>query len=506
MKMKKIIALIVSAVALVASFTTFNASTVKANADNSSDHVVVELVKGYSEYNNAYVTERLEKAYGIQFESRKEYSFEYKPANINWDTQDEAEQKLIVSGQKAKSGKTTFQLANDSDETKNDVIVRFYYTEGEGDAQTKTFAKGKDDKTEFGLNLITKTSADSMRYASIKLSDYQAYQAAVEAKVADVIKKYEDGATSVGYYYPTLQDVEVVKDDPTTEDVNESKKFDFLVADNFDYSDLTKTVYYCRPGSSSFASTTSSSFNINGAGKYSFYVLAKDALGNEMKIDTEKHVRKTIGGIEGWYVKDNDNVENNEALYAPIFSFHFGVIKDITIEIEDEVVKGFEDLVYKDAKELINVVGDSAAVEYSLYYSATSLILDHNVESKVWSSQGVEIVKEHATLIDENFEGYEAYAFDQATLNFTPVERGYYYIVVRAADESGEFEAVTYAISVQNGFVPLDYETEFFKNNLFSVICLAIAFVLLIAIIVVFFFYKPKEETAEESVEPVSKK
>ena len=76
MKMKKITALIVSAVALFASFSALPAASLKANAEEAK----VQLVHAYDEYSNSFITEKFQDAYGITFEDGKDYFFEYKNA------------------------------------------------------------------------------------------------------------------------------------------------------------------------------------------------------------------------------------------------------------------------------------------------------------------------------------------------------------------------------------------------------------------------------------------
>ncbi len=462
MKFKKITALIVSAVALIASFSAVPTATLKASAASSD----IQLVQAYDEYSNTYVTERFTETYGLTFDSEKSYSFRFRAQGATeWS-----------EGASTKSGKTTFEIPAGVAE------MQFYYTEGEGENASEVLVEANGVNT-FEFELVTEVTEGSIRYANLN-------DVALANYAASIKTKYETKVVGDSFYYPSFEDVVIVNDDASTEDVNEEVKANVLVSDHFDYSDLTKTLYYCRPGSTSFASTTSSSFSLNGIGTYSYYVLVKDPTGNAMEIDTEVHTRKVINGIDGWY-DESDN------LYAPIFTFTFENVKNIAITV-DSSTQGFVGLTYKDVDEAITIVGDNETPEYKLYYSETNL--STNVEN--WNSAGIAIVEESATDVTE----VEEYEFSTSTRYFKPVKKGYYYVVVRAADESGEDKAVTNAISVQKEFKAVKYETEFFKNNLFSIICLGIAALLLVAIIVVFFFYKPKEETAEESVEPVSKK
>lgn len=466
MKMKKITALIVSAVAFVASFSTMPSVIVKADGEGTS-LTNVQLVQAYDEYANSYIAQRFADEYGIDFDDEKSYSFRYRAEG--------ASDEEWVEVDSTKSGKTTFEIASGRAE------MQFYYVETEGETETKVFVEVGGNNT-FKFDLINEVSESSLYYANLSADAIKNYNDSIALK-------YENKVVTDSFYYPSLEDVVVINDNAET-DEDETVKADLLISDHFDYSDLTKTLYYARPGSSSFSSTTSSSFTLSGVGTYSFYILAKDPTGNSMSIDTDVYTRKVVGGIDGWY-------DESDHLYVPIFSFVFENTKNISITVDD-ATQGFVGLTYKDVDDMITIVGENETTEYKLYYSETNL----SVGVENWTSEGVEILKKDAKDITE----VEKYEFDASTRYFTPVEKGYYYVMVRAADNTGEDTAVTDVISVQKEFKEVKYETEWLKNNLFSFICLIVAFLLLVAIVFVFFFYHPKEETAEESVEPVSRK
>ena len=471
MKMKKITALIVSAVALFASFSALPAASLKANAEEAK----VQLVHAYDEYSNSFITEKFQDAYGITFEDGKDYFFEYKNATA----------EEYGKGVDADSGKTTFEIAPGA------ALMRFYSeTAGaEGEEATKEYVE-IDGVSEFAFDVISETKEGSVRYYTTSLT-----KEAIANYNASIETKYETKKIGDNFYYPSMEDVVIVNDNKETEEVNEEVKANLFGSDHYDYADLTKELWYCRPGSTSFSKTTSSSFNLNAVGNYSFYVLAYDAHKTYIELDTEVHTRKVVDGIEGWY-DDTDN------LIVPIFSFYFAEVKEIAITVSESEI-GFKGLTYKDVDDSIKIVGENEGSKYELYYSAT-LLEGSDGSDEEWTSKGVSIIEGSSSV--KNITEEEDYAFNASNRHFVPQELGYYYVVCRAADQTGTAEAVTYAIVVNSEFKAVKYETQFFKQNLFSIICLAIAFVLLIAIIVVFFFYKPAEEKAEESVDPVSKK
>ena len=274
---------------------------------------------------------------------------------------------------------------------------------------------------------------------------------------------------------------------------------DILVSDYFEYATLKSnlTLYYCRPTSKSFTSTTSKSFTLSEVGTYSFYVVAKDPTGTAFTVDTEKCVREVGAEGDGWYLKDD--VNGTSTLVAPIFSFDFAVVKAPEITIDSKVEQGYIGLTYQDAKEYITIVANNESVKYELYYSATDLSTQSGNE---WASEGVEVLTTSESA--ENVSEDKEIAFNNSTLNFTPIKKGFYYVVVTVADKYGEASAVTYAIEVASEFTEVKYDTQFLKHNWVSIMFLGIALLSLIGIILLI-FVKPKEEK-EEEVTVVAKK
>ncbi|MBQ7408349.1 MAG: hypothetical protein IJW13_03660 [Clostridia bacterium] len=436
MKMRKITAFIIAAVALIATFNFVPAQEVSAAPAQTN----VAFVQAFDEYDNSFITSK----FPVSFEDEKTYYFAYKLEGAT-----EYSQKV-----EAKSGKTTFECVSSD----NYVIKFFYLDENEAE----------QDVEEFTFSLVTATAEDSIYYdlTAINYEDYQ----------KEINKKLENKELGDYFYYPELTDV--------------------LVSDNFAYTALTKTVYYCKPKSTTFSSTTSSSFSLSDIGTYKYYVLAKDPTNTNFTIDTDELVRMVdANGNEGWYEVDENDPTNNK-LIVPIFSFQFETVKEPEITISESEI-GFIGLTYKDAKDSITIVAQNESVEYKLYYSASDL--SAGIEN--WTSEGIAKVEENATDITNK----EEVAFNTSNLYFTPDLKGYYYVVCRAADNYGEASAVTEAIIVNREFTTVKYESQFLKYNWLSIMFLGIAVLSFIGILVLL-FVKPKEKTEEEVETTVSKK
>ena len=425
MKMKKITAFIV-AILSVLSIVSF-APIAKVNAAQS-----VEFVQSFNSYSLSYVTGR--------FTTEEADGYKYKAT-------DAAEFGEVITGDHV--------FAGDVSKTYDIVVLK-----GETEVTTGTFG------------LINKTADGSIYYDIENLDERANYEKLIYNK--------EDGADATGklagkkigdsFTYPDLEGL--------------------LVSDHFAYATLKSnlTLYYAKPKSTTFTSTTSKSFTLSELGTYSYYVLAKDPTGTEFTIDTDELELKDGALGNGWY--------NGNDLVVPVFTFEFTTISQPEITISEKVEEGYIGLAYQDAKEYITIVAENEKVEYTLYYSATKF-----VEGDDWASVGVETVETTAIDISED----EDYAFNSSNLSFTPQEKGYYYIVVNVVDGNGIREvAVTYSIAVNHEFTEVKYNTQFWKYNWLSMMFLGIALLCLIGIILII-FVKPKEEV-EEEVTTVAKK
>ena len=390
----------------------------------------VEFVQSFNSYSLSYVTGR--------FTTDEADGYKYKAS-------DEAEYGEVITGDHVFTGDVTKTY---------DIVV----LNGETEVITGTFG------------LIEETAEDSIYY-SCDSADLAAYNDAIYKKDGEtetgklVGKKLNDSFT-----YPDLTDL--------------------LVSNHFDYSVLKAnlTLYYCKPKSTTFASTTSKSFTLSEIGTYSFYVVAKDPCGTALTVDTEELERKVVAGVDGWY-------DENDKLIAPIFSFNFVVADGPEITISSKVEEGYIGLAYQDASEYITIVADNESVKYELYYSATKFN-----EGDDWASAGVKTVEDNA----ENVTEVEEYEFNSSSLEFMPTKAGCYYIVINVADKYGRDTAVTYAIEVNHEFTEVKYDTQFWKYNWVSMMFLGIAVLCLIGIILLI-FVKPKEEV-EEEITTVAKK
>ncbi len=439
MKMKKITAFIVA----ILSILTIASYAPMAKVSAASD---VEFVQGYNTYSVEYVIGKFVNSdveadgYAYKVQGAAEYGEVIKAAH-------------------------TFKGS-----VENVYEIEIY----NGETAIEASAWKNSDHT---FKLVKDTSKASLRYdvTNEKLAAYQ-----------DSILKI-DGENQTGklagkelgdsFTYPDLTDL--------------------LVSDYFDYNALKSnlTLYYCKPTSSTFSSTTSKSFTLDQVGTYSYYVVAKDPTGTALTVDTNELERKVGDKGDGWYDESNQ-------LIVPIFSFHFATVKAPEITISNKVEEGYIGLTYLDASEYITIVANNESVKYELYYSATDL----TAQATEWTSEGVELLTQEGSLA-VNVTENEDIDFSTSSLEFTPDKAGYYYVLVTVADKYGEASAVTYAIEVNSGFSQVKLDTDFGKilsENLLSVILFGVALLCLIGIIVLI-FVKPKEEKEEVEV-TVSKK
>ncbi len=434
MKMKKITAFILAVLSVltIASF----APIAKASAAST-----VEFVHGYNSYSLDYVVGKFHAQ-----EADKKYGYAYKAS-------DAAEYGDVLTS---------------SHVFKGDIGAAY---------DIKIYEIGTDSNVEVAtgtFNLIEKTEVSSLYY-SLTGESRTTYQGLIYAVDGEGTETGKLAGKELGdsFTYPDLTDI--------------------LISDHFDYNALKNnlTLYYCKPTSSSFSTTTSKSFTLDQVGTYSYYVLAKDPTGTAMEtIDTDVLTRKEGSLGDGWY---NDSDE----LIVPVFSFYFANVKAPEITIDKKVEEGFIGLTYQDASDYITIVGNNEAVQYELWYSESDL----SAGKDDWASTTLEVLEEAGAVeITED----EDVAFNTSTLSFTPNKKGSYYVRVVVADDHGEDTAVTYAINVLSEFSEVKYDTQFLKYNWVSIMFLGIALLSLIGIILLIFI-KPKEEK-EEEVTVVSKK
>ena len=446
MKMKKITAFIVAILSIltIASY----APVAKVSAANNDG---VKFVHGYSAYSlefvlGKYLTEETLKAENVN------YGYAYKTGSEEFCD--------VITSAHVFSG---------SVDATYDIEIYTLGKDDEGNATKDALTTGWIDGVEHSFTLITKTTEADLYY-SVTAEALDKYKAA--------IRSVDDEGKETGKLAG-----KTFGDSFTIPELN-----DILVSNYFDYAALKSnlTLYYCKPNSSSFSSTSSKSFTLDQIGVYSFYVLAKDPTGTAMTLDTEALERKA----DGWY--------ENDKLIVPIFSFYFDKVTGpkITITPKKKVEEGYVGLNYQDAKSYITIVANNETVRYELWYSTSDLSIGDE-----WNNISEEDLKAKGAV---NVTEDEEIAFNASSLYFTPNKTGSYYVFVTVADDFGEARAVTYAINVNSGFNKVKYDTQFLKHNWLSIMFLGIALLSLIGIILLI-FVKPKEEV-EEEVTVVEKK
>ena len=259
---------------------------------------------------------------------------------------------------------------------------------------------------------------------------------------------------------------------------------------DFAYNTLQKTVYYCAPNSKSFTSgssftTTSPSFTVSEVGTYSFYVLFKDVFGNAMTTDTLKL------GEGGWYkTVDNEGKEIVGDVVIPVFTFEVTEASAPTVSVKASD-DAYLDLEYEI--NCFNITAENYKAVYKLYYyyNATDKESYFKKDDYATDAEYLAAVKAAATDITEDY-------LDADKLTFTPDKVGYYYVEAKIVDGNNLTETVlSRPIRCLSEVETIKRESEFFKNNLTSIILLGVAALCLVGIILLLVI-KPKESNTVE--------
>ena len=435
MKMKKITAFIVAILSVlsVASFAPISLVGAEELAATQTD---VKFIHGYASYTFSYIVDK--------FDVELEEGEEVKAYKIN-------------GAETASTGDHTFKASEN--------VIEFFST---------TEAAAEDSLGSFTFEVVDASTAGSVKYVDLG------------------VKKDESSETVYKEY------LNKVKNDLTSKYLGDSLTYptitDLLVSDFYPASALKLTLYTCGPTGSSFTSSTGKTIKLDQVGSYSFYVLAQDPSKTSLEVDAEKHVRKTVNGVEGWY-------DENDALVAPIFTFSFDHIKQPEITLLTKVTPGYVGLTYKNINDYITIVANNEKVEYKLFFSELSVDL---YTGDTWADGGIEVLNnavEAGRAIDVTAD--EEVGFSTSDLSFTPNKKGYYYLVVVVKDAYGTDDAALNPIKVEAEVTEVKLEKQFLKNNWVSFMFLGIAVLCLIGIILLI-FVKPKEE--EEVVTEVVRK
>lgn len=254
---------------------------------------------------------------------------------------------------------------------------------------------------------------------------------------------------------------------------------DLLSVSGTSYEYLKYTVYYMSP-STSLSSTSKLEIPIGKAGDYKFFVIFEDEFGNKLENEdfftTDEHDENKI--IRGEF-------------YDYIFSFRIEDDAPLSVKAKEQG-EGFVNSKY--IASAFDIEAHGYKTTYTLYYNA-------NIDAKADDDGWVEIIKKSAlkdTYESDVFTADEIkkIAYD-GEVTFTPSRIGSYKIVCsatstntsRTAEDSTIIRVLSEAVEYQTG----NTFTEWFNQNVWSVVFLSIGAICLVAIFVLL-LVKPKEE------------
>ncbi len=300
------------------------------------------------------------------------------------------------------------------------------------------------------------------------------YQKAVETASRNDEGKSIQIGTGAYYYLPSLRS---------------------LISDaDCGYTELTFDVYYknqtTESGSATGLSYNELKFEIATAGKYEFKVVAKNKFGNVMQYEKDgKTYNVTSSNV--WDVEE-------------IPSFTFDVYNNGPSIEESEINDlGYIDVTFTfPAFEIVGLSGYSS--EYKLYRldgDSSSLTLDEvNSDPSKYTWKEIE---EYDSDKEED-EGDNVYEWRPSSRSFIPQEKGFYMITVKVVDDGGFSAESHQVVNVTSEVDTVHGETYWLRDNVLSVVFMAIGGLCLIGIIVLLVI-KPKEESEVVSVKKARK-
>lgn len=358
-----------------------------------------------------------------------------------------------------------FYVDNDENESiwignaTNPDDIAFFKPVGDNSSMTFNVCVGKDDEKVI-ITSQNVTVMDVEKDTSIPsyVSNSNLMDIYKDAVAKACFKEYGDETYHIPlgskYVIPSMKDI--VKDDVTA------------------YEELGITVYYRTPKTS--GKSTTMQIPTDGAGKYLFYVVFEDEAGNTMNAD------------DFLIVDDhNPDVFTQGSLYAYVFEFYLEDDAPVTIEAPTTQVKGKVGKSYTAKNFTIDGITDISEannyLEYKLFYNA-------NAEAKASDSGWVEIKK--ASEATDSAD--KAIAFN-GKLTFTPDKEGAYMIECKATSYSKVHSASAKSIIIiEKPEEEVETKTSnWFIDNIWSVVFLSIGTVCLIAVVILLFI-KPKEE------------
>lgn len=281
-----------------------------------------------------------------------------------------------------------------------------------------------------------------------------------------------------------------------------------LFADNSTaYENMKISIYYYHESQSSNTSLSANNLQINVTkpGSYYFTLYATDAESNQMYYMKDgKREEFSSGDIWDFYGDE----EKHDIL--PWFSFN---VDYKGVQIKEKTEKQSTAYVgtnYTSASFDINGIANSYETKYRLflfdrarYYADTKVTFTYEEFIKAMDGlfdgkdtrkyfKEIKEVKE----TDENYEEFKDYAWSTSGTSFTPQDgNAFYYMRVEVTDTSYNTDPVTGSLAIVSSVESkaLKGDSEWLKNNVASVILLAITGVLLIAIILLLVI-KPKNK------------
>lgn len=337
--------------------------------------------------------------------------------------------------------------------------IAFYKHEGDNASMTFNVCVGKDDAKKvvdtLSVNVMDRvkdTEAPSYESDDSLKAVYK------EAVNKACFKEYGDETHCIPlgskYVIPSMKDI--VKDNVTA------------------YEELGITVYYRTPKTT--GKSTSMQIPTDGAGKYLFYVVFEDEAGNTMNANDFFVVKE-----------ENPDVFDKGPLYDYVFEFYLEDDAPVTIEAPTTQVKGKVGKSYTAQNFTIDGITDISEsnnyLEYKLFYNA-------NAEAKASDSGWVEIKKSSEATDSAD----KAIAFN-GKLTFAPDKEGAYMIECKATSYSKVHSASAKSIIVveKPEEEAVTDTSNWFIDNIWSVVFLSIGTVCLIAVVILLFI-KPKEE------------
>ena len=260
---------------------------------------------------------------------------------------------------------------------------------------------------------------------------------------------------------------------------------DLVFDDQTPYEDLSVKVYY-KSASESLTSDDLS-FEVNEAGKYTFYVLFTDMAGNAM--EATDFVDKD----------DNGNQYIVEEKYGA-FVFDFYISDNAPIKVEAPASNGIGFTGVKFTSPSFDVDANGCKTTYKLYYNTNKEATVPESKEELNSGNWIEIPKASSvTNKDYDKDGFtydeiKAIGYD-GELTFTPNAIGSYLIECTATSEVTHRSDTDYSVvNVKGAPQTVKVPSNWLQNNVWSVVFLSLGTLCLIGIVILLFI-KPKDET-----------